>query len=330
MRPRSTRFFSLAVCVLLVQTCLPQIAAAGEEQDKVLATDLFDKGIKKMEDGKCDQPVIGDAALCNEARDLFRRSYEVYPAGLGALRNLAYVERGLGLLASAARRFRELERKAPQDPNPKRHVWAEYAKKELVDIEPRVPHLTVKPPMPRPDGLVIKLDGSVLPEPVWATSLDVDPGSHTIHAEAKGVAPFDSTVTFAEKDDKSIDVTFAQSAPVDKPPPPTKSSSHVAPIVLTGVGAAVVIVGLGFGYSAITKRKDACGDGRFCEPNKLDEAKSAARTSNIVTGIGIAAVAGGVLWMLLTPRESKDENKGAIVMPWASMHGGGAWASVRF
>jgi hypothetical protein len=327
---RTIRCLSTLACVLLAQTCLPRMARGGEDQDKVLATDLFEKGIKKMEEGKCDQPTITDLAACNEARDHFRRSYEVYPAGLGALRNLAYVERGLGLYASAARRFRELERKAPNDPNPKRHVWAEFAKKELEVIEPLVPHLTVKPPTPRPEGLSIKLDGAVLPEAVWATSIDVDPGSHTVHAEAKGTAPFDATLAMAEKDDKTVDVAFAAAAPVAPEAPKPIKRSYVGPIVLTGVGAAIVIVGLGFGVSAISKRKDACGDATLCEPTKLDEARSAARTSDIVTGVGLAAVAGGVIWMLVAPAPPKEPQKGAVFSPWASMYGAGASATVRF
>ncbi len=329
MGPRSIRAFSLALCPVIV-AAMPLRASAGEEQNKVLATDLFDKGIKKMEEGKCDQPKIGDAAVCREARDLFRRSYEVYPAGLGALRNLAYVELGLGLYASAARRFREIERKAPTDPNPKRHAWAELAKKELLDIEPRIPHLTIKPPVPTPPGLVIKLDDSVLPEAVWATSLDVDPGPHTVHAEATGLQPFDASFEMVQKQDKSIEVAFAAApAPAAMDPAPARPS-RVGPIVTIGVGTAIVIVGLGFGYSAISQRKEACGSSNLCEPSKLDDARSAARLSNIVTGVGLAAVAGGVLWLVLKPRGSSESHTGAVVLPWASASGGGLFASVRF
>ena len=315
------------LCVVLTATSLLAPAGAGEEQDKVLATDLFDKGLKKMEAGKCDHVPIGDAAVCKEARDLFRRAYEVYPAGLGALRNLAYVERGLGLYASAARRFREIQRKAPTDPNPKRHAWADLAKKELLEIEPRVPHLTIKPPVPAPPGLVIKLDDSVLPEAVWATSLDLDPGPHTVHAEATGMSSFDASFALVEKEDKSIEVAFA---PTDAPTPAPKMPSRVGPILLIGAGAAIVIVGLGFGASAIGKRKDACGSSNFCEPGKLDEARTAARVSDIVTGVGLAAVAGGVLWLVLKPRVSNEAHAGAVVVPWASASGAGLFASVRF
>ena len=85
------------------------------------------------------------------------------------------------------------------------------------------------------------------------------------------------------------------SAPiVDKPTPaPTpKWDPRIGPIALAGAGAITTIVGLGFGVAAISRRKDACGDNHYCEPSKLEDARSAARTSDIVTGLGLAAVAG--------------------------------------
>ena len=31
----------------------------------------------------------------------------------------------------------------PNDPNPKRHIWAEYATKELETLEPLIPHVSI-------------------------------------------------------------------------------------------------------------------------------------------------------------------------------------------
>jgi len=338
MRSRIVRLLSAGAGLLSLHACLASLARADEESDKVLATDLFDKGNAKMEEGSCDQDPIGDATVCKEARDLFRRSYEIYPAGLGALRNLAYVERGLGLFASAARRFRELERKAPADPNPKRHVWADFAKKELATLEPLVPHLTIVPPNPQPAGLVVTLDGAVLPRAAWATSIDVDPGSHRVHAEATGRTAFDSNVSVAEKDDAHVDITFAEDS--TKPVivsdtksivTPSRFGPYAGPIALTGAGTVAVLVGIGFGVSAISKRNDACGDAHYCEPNKLEEARSAARTSDIVTGLGLAAVAGGVLWYFLLPKtQDAPKSSPPTLVPWGSAGGAGAIATVRF
>jgi len=322
---RSSRFWvhSLALAVSLAATVS---ARAGEDENKALATELFAKGNKKLEVGKCDQNKIGDRATCEEAREDFQKAYDIYPQGLGALRNLAYVERGLGRLASAARRFRELQQKAPNDPNPKRHVWAEYATKELEVIEPRIPHLTVQAPADAPTGLAITIDGKPLPQPAWGTAVEIDPGSHKVHAEGAGVAPFDAELALAEKENKTVSVVFTKPAP--PPPPPDekpKTSPRIAPLVVAGVGAVTVLVGLGFGYAAISGKQDACGDTKLCDREGLEDARSYAVTSNIVTGIGAALLVGGGAWYFLTPA-SPSNTTGVRVVPFA----GGAALVGRF
>src|SRR4051812_8625569 len=177
-----------------------------KQQDKKVATDLFDAGVTKMGAGKCDQTPVGGVALCRDAREAFRRSYALYPAGLGALRNVAYVEKNLGLVASAARDFRELARQAPLDPNPARRLWAEFAQKEYEALSPRVPHLMIAVGGTRPANLAITLDGTALAEPAWGTKLDVDPGRHVLHAEAPERAPFDSAFELRESEEKSVSV----------------------------------------------------------------------------------------------------------------------------
>jgi hypothetical protein len=136
-----------AICVGLLA---PRLARGGEaasastdDRARTLASELFDQGVKAMERGRCDEAPVGDAAECTNAADQFRRAFELYPDGLGALRNLAYVEKSLGRLATASRWFRELARRAPLDPRPARQLWADFARKELEELAPRVPHLLV-------------------------------------------------------------------------------------------------------------------------------------------------------------------------------------------
>jgi len=322
-----------AVAVVLLSASAAGVAYAEDDNDKALATELFAKGNKKLEQGKCDQAQIGDRATCEEARDHFQKAYDIYPQGLGALRNLAYVERGLGRYASAARRFRELQQKAPNDPNPKRHIWAEYAANELEVIEPLIPHLTVQAPADAPEGMTVALDDRPLPQPVWGTSIEIDPGSHKVHAEGPGVAPFDSNVTLAVKEKKTVAIVFVKSnAPPVKLPPddkPAPGPSRIAPLVVVGVGAATMLVGLGFGYAAISAKQDACGGGKLCEPEALSDARSYAVTSNVVTGIGAAVLVGGAAWYLLTPRPTAN-NTGIHFVPFAGNGMGGGAILGRF
>ncbi len=317
-------------CALVVSS----LAAAEEVPGKTFATDLFDRGLKKMAEGKCDEPTIVHLPACTEARDLFRKAYDAYPAGLGALRNLAYVERGLGLLASAARRFRELERKAPLDPNPKRHVWGDFARKELDRLEPLVPHLTVQVAAARPKSLQVVLDGAPLPEAVLGTVLDLDPGEHTLHAEAPGRVAFDDRFVLRESDAKVVELDLALVPPPPAPktlPSPAsrddRAGSRFLPLAVVGVGGALVLTGLGFGVAAWQRRSEACGSSKVCEPHGLDAARTNASTANVLTVVGLAVAAGGVAWLYLAPANALER---VSLLPTISPSAGGMVATVKF
>ena len=302
------------------------------DSNRALAADLFDAAVKKMDAGRCDVEGAVDISICNAARDELKRAFAVYPAGLGALRNLAYVERGLHLFASAARDFRELARRAPLDPDPKRRPWADFARKEAESLEPRVPHVTFTLAAPSPPDLVMTLDGSPVPRAAWGAKLDVDPGAHTVRAEAHGYAAFVSSFTLAEGDAQSIAVTLssdtesaATAAPLESPP----SRTRVAPIVVMSVGGAAVVTGLILGYVAIDKHKSACGDSQYCEPNELETGRTFAQSSTIVTSAGTAILAGGLLWFFLAPH-GEVNSAARFIAPYASHDGAGLRAEGRF
>lgn len=337
-RTRSRAFRAVASC-LSIATASAAIGlgaprafaegAAPSEQDKnkAIATDLFDRGVKLMAEGKCvDGPA--DVPTCKQALDSFRRAYQIYPAALGALRNAAYVEKGLGMIASAARDFRELARKAPLDPKPERQAWAEYARKEADDLAPRVSHLIVSVPADAPKGTKVVLDGGSLAEPAWGTSLDVDPGDHSIHAEAPGRATFESRVAVAERESKSVAVVLDVDATLA---PIATRGSITAPLIVGGIGLVGVGVGLGFGYAALKKRDDACGGTKLCAPAGLDDGRKLANTSTVITGVGAAVLVGGLVWLLATPRGTPaGEVRGARVVPFVSDRSAGLAAFGTF
>jgi hypothetical protein len=315
----------------------PDVGAGGTEQDKQIATDLFDRGVKRMNEGRCDDARPTDAAACKEAIDDFRRAYALYPAALGALRNLAYCEKGAGMIASASRDFRDLARKAPLDPKPERRLWADFARKEVEALEPRIPHVVVKVPLDRPKGTKVMLDGAPLAEAGWGTRIDVDPGPHLVEASAPRKQPFKGEVSVGEREDKTVAVAFedAVEVPVEtKPTAPVASTKHdrTLPWLVTAVGVVGVGAGLGLGVAARSKRDDACGDSNVCDGAKLDDARSLASTSTLVTAVGGVVLATGVVWLLLTP-SSHDEptpTRAAQIAPWVSPQGAGFVAVGRF
>lgn len=310
---------------------------ATDERARALATDLFDQGVKLMERGRCDAAPVGDAPSCSAAAESFQRAFDLYPDGLGALRNLAYVEKSLGRVASSARHFRELARRAPLDPRPARQLWADFARTELSGLEPRVPHLvvTIEAAPPR---TVATLDGTELPRETWGTALELDPGEHALHVEGPGRVSFDQRLSIGEGESRALTVSLlpraedagplarAPDVPRSRLPPP-----RTLALITTGVGGALVIVGLGFGAAAISDRGSAC-DASGCDVAAYEHGRSLARTSNIFTGLGLVTVAGGLVWYFLSPGAAAS-SKGAgvpLMLPWASADGAGLLLTRRF
>src|SRR5580704_8768200 len=92
------------------------------------ARDLFGRGR--------DLRLRGD---CASAVPLFKQAFEVYPAGLGSLRNLAECEESLGHLASARQAWLDLGRALLASHDPKYSGWAldaEEGAERLRPVEP--------------------------------------------------------------------------------------------------------------------------------------------------------------------------------------------------
>jgi hypothetical protein len=285
-------------------------------RDKQMATDLFDGGVNAMNAGGCEKEPVADEAKCKEAIDDFRRARELYPEGLGALRNLAYVELHMHRLASAARDFRDLARSAQHDARPERRLWADFANDELAKIAGRVPGLTLRVPEALGPDVRVTLDGESLASAAWNTRLELDPGLHHVHAESHDRTPFDADVTLTEGQSAQVIVVGepTSGAPAPPPLPPKQSAaeggdglvpnprhSRVLPLVTCSLGLAVTGVGLGFGAAALAKRNEACGNSQTCDPGGLSTGRTDAQASTWLTAAGGALLVGGAVWYFLTP-----------------------------
>jgi hypothetical protein len=97
-------------------------------------------------------------------------------------------------------------------------------------------------------------------------------------------------------------------APIGGPPPPVepepaRGKRPVAPLILVGVGGVATIIGgilIITATSDLSKLEEQC-PGRIClgRPDLTEDANSALsrqQTGAIVGGVGLAAVAGGLIW----------------------------------
>jgi hypothetical protein len=305
---KERRALSLAVALAAVLPAA-RTFAANDDAALAIAQPLFDDGVKLMDEGHCDDEAVPPdrRPRCREALAKFKKAFDIYPAGLGALRNAAFCERGLGMFASATRDFREVARRAPLDPNPSKQLWAKHASEEADKLGKLVPHLVVTLES-GPSDAHVRVDGAEIPKAAFGVQIPVDPGDHVVEAEAPGHERFRRQIELEPKEDVSVAIRLKPVQVVGPAPKPIERRSYALPITLISVGAVGVGVGLGFGYAAKKTRDDACDGGsplQCHDADGLDRARHYALGSTIATAAGAALVVTGIVVVLAskgTPR----------------------------
>lgn len=282
-------------------------ALADAESD---AKDLFARGR--------DTRAKGD---CAGASPLFRRAWELFPKGLGSLRNLAECEQSLGHYASSRRAWLDLSRALLVEHDAKYAGWDEEAKKNAVDLQSKVAVLKIAITVTGEDGegpanesspIQVTLNNEILPLKLVGTELDRDPGKYRVRVEGDRVEePVEKSVELAPGKQESLAI-IVKLKPLPKPPPPPVASSTqkgstgllIAGIV-TGSAGVLALGGSGIAFGA---RQSALSDlTRECpnysstntcaSPNTTSIVSRGQNASSIATGLfigGLAAIAIGV------------------------------------
>jgi len=112
-------------------------------------------------------------------------------------------------------------------------------------------------------------------------------------------------------------VTPSPEAPPPAPaePPSPGRGRRILGITVGAIGIAALGVGTAFGLSASSKKSDAtnghCNDKFQCTDQAgvdlVKDAQSAATISTVAIGIGVAAVAGGVILFLTAPKDPEKQ-----------------------
>jgi hypothetical protein len=170
------------------------------------------------------------------------------------------------------------------------------------------------------EGLRVTVNGREVR--VFDTALPYDPGELVIVAEAPGRKASRQTITL-EKGPVSIDVDVP-ALEVDAGAPPPKKKQMVTEVdplpafVVGGIGIGVTGLGLGLGAVAMVTNSgadDHC-TGSVCTQEGLDghdQADAFAWASNITVGVGLAAVATGVILYFVGPTHEVE----ATATSWA-------------
>jgi hypothetical protein len=299
----------LVACVLFGASA--SRGAQAEERAEILAEASFAEGVKLMH-----------ADRCPEAITKFEESERLDPAS-GTLLDLAYCQARLGRIASAWLTYRQAITLAEAQ---SKTEHARIARTQAEKLEPELPHLTLVVPNvgTRPS---VALDGAPLPSDMWSVPIPVDPGSHDVVVDVKGARTWQTTVTIARKERRSVEVPADGLQITEAPPAPrphadepagraragsrnataeessTSDSRRTWALVVGGVGAAAITTGAAL-FTSARLQYDGAGDhctGNACDDEGFaarDSAASRARVSYVVLATGTALVgASVVLWL---------------------------------
>lgn len=279
----------LAAAALTVTLAWPVHARAG---DAATAQALFDQARALMQEERWD-----------EACPKLEESQRLDPAG-GTLLHLALCRERQGRVASAWAHYQDALAQARAD---HRRDRAKIAEQRLAVLAPRLPRLRVrvaKAVRDLPRLRIVRDDVEVGPAQ-WGEELPIDPGDHTLRAEADGHVPWTAKVTIAEAEEITIEVPALERRPEESPAAPPAPADDAARgqgqrtlgLATAGVGAAGLVAGAVLGVVSLAKKSeadDACRppDRRICTAAGVEAGDAAIAAGDAAT---IAFVAGGVL-----------------------------------
>jgi hypothetical protein len=327
-------FLGAGVFALALLSGTRSAHAQSSAADQAAAEALFDDARKLLDSKKA-----ADACPKLEA------SQKLDPA-VGTLLYLADCYRQLGRTASAWATFREAAYAAKSANQPDREKTAtEYADK----LKPQLSYMALQVEAKGTEGLVIKRDGEVVSEPLWSTTIPLDPGDHKIEASAPGKEAWSKTVS-VPKGPGTVKVTIPAladsktpaaaplpvaempaDAPKEEEPAPKEEGEPATPedkgssgggmlktMGWVGIGVGgVSLVGSGiFSLLALSSDKSAddnClpGDSKSCSAAGVDDAKSAKSKANVATILGGAGLALAATGVVLVIMAPSDEPGGS-------------------
>jgi len=314
-------------------------------------------------------PDTTSAAALSKARAQFQQALALETAGdwsgasnlfqqVAAVRltpqvrfHLALCEEHLGNLAAALGDYQIAAEEARKVPVPE---VVEQAMARVESLKARIPKLVIRRGQGA-ESASITLDGANLGATSIGSELPVNPGPHTIEAQARGFRPFARTVDVSERDRREVEVVLqslpppppdpravAAVAPAASPSParaganpaPKPSSTNYLPLVLGGMGAASLITsGVFFALrsDAMSTLDDACPDRTNCPPEMkatYDHGKTYTMVANVTLGIGLVSLGAAAAVYLLGGSKSEPSTASFVVEPWAT--GTGIQASGRW
>jgi hypothetical protein len=264
---------------------------------------------------------LKQAGNCREALPHFSLSLQLNPTPKAAL-NLADCEARTGDLVAAQGHAAEGRRLAHERNDTELETVAEQ---QLVDVEKRLPHLTIKLAPSAPPDSHVSLDGRPLEARSLAVAMPVNPGTHRVVVIASGHRNFAGDLRLDEGAVQVLEV--APGAPIEPIEPVLRSnlkpgleasdvgvssvldSRKLVALGVGGLGLVGLIVGIGAGLVANSKHDTLQGEcpGNNCQSSAqgdLDGFHSLKTASTVAYVAALSGIAGGAALWLTAPRTS--------------------------
>ena len=322
----TTRFLRVAAAVAAMDCVLvPGVAHADPVSD---AKDLFTRGRELRTQGDCANAV-----------GAFRKAYELYPEGLGSLRNLAECEESLGHFASSRRAWLDLSRALLTFPDKKYDGWDKDATEAAARLAPKLATLSIDVTLVGPGGepaeaggTEVTLDGEKLAASLMGTPLERDPGRHTVRVTGARVAePAERAVDLAAGDVKRVALRVVVTpatpgqpetpagTPLPATPPSTdngdaeraRTTKRTVGWIAVGVGAAGLVgsaISLGVRQPALSTVDGQCPTLSGCNPSlqpTVSRGQAATTAFDVLGVLGLVGVGSGVV-LLATSGHSQQ------------------------
>jgi len=340
-----------AVAIVCSVVCVPAVARADDEADRGQA--------RALGQAAYDAASKGDWA---KAEDLFHKADSLFHAST-LLLGLARARAHLGKYVEAWEDYhRIIIETLPPNAGPALKKAVEDAKTEIATVEGKQAHATLTVTgLPATATPRVTLDGMPVGAAALGTARAVNPGSHTLHAEADGFKPADATFTVAEGASTTASVALEPGPPapaVAAPPadgatpapgaPPAatddsgngSSTMRTLGLVGMGVGGAGLITGIITGIVAMGQhsslQSNACASAG-CGPSDLSSYKSSVssyQTMGTVSTVSFIAggvlAAGGAVLFFTAPRHAESgapaagAGTGLWVTPYVGLGSAGA------
>jgi hypothetical protein len=287
-------------------------AVAARADPPPRASDLFAQGRKLRLQGECPA-----------AEAVFRRVLEVYPAGLGSLRNIAECEEATGRYASARKTWLDLKRALSEYASPRYEGWQQDADTAADRLRAEESNLVIDLRGVGSRGAptssaAVTVNGESIDDSRLGAPLESDPGPYAVRVVTADGRVLEQRVDLAPG--QSVRVSFDMAIPTERASPVTTPAPVVAhwnPAipgwVAIGIGSASLVgagVSFAFYLSAHDTLERRCPNYQSmpCDPSlrpEVSQGRTASTLVNVLTTAGLVGVVGGaVLVAVLTPHSS--------------------------